>query len=49
MQKLDRDVRGGFWRYTPFPEELKEKLKNRGFVYSELVKRDKNRSMSDGY
>lgn len=49
MQKLDRDVRGVFWRYTPFPEELKEKLKNRGFVYSELVKRDKNRSMSDGY
>ena len=45
----DRDVRGVFWRYTPFPEELKEKLKNRGFVYSELAKRDKNRAMSDGY
>jgi hypothetical protein len=48
-QKLDRDVRGVFWRYTPFPEELKEKLKNRGFVYGELAKRDKNRAMSDGY
>jgi hypothetical protein len=48
-QKLDREVRGILWRYTPFPEPLRESLKNRGFVYSELFKRDINRSMSDGY
>ena len=48
-QKLDREARSVFWRYTPFPDELKDKLKNRGFVYSELAKRDKNRSLSDGY
>ncbi len=48
-QKLEREARSVFWRYTPFPDELKEKLKNRGFVYSELAKRDKNRAMSDGY
>jgi hypothetical protein len=48
-QKLDREVRGIFWRYVPFPQELKDKLKTRGFVYSELAKKDVNRSMSDGY
>lgn len=48
-QKLEREARGVFWRYTPFPDELKEKLKNRGFVYADLAKRDKNRAMSDGY
>ncbi len=48
-QKLDREVRGIFWRYIPFPQEIKDKLKNRGFVYSELYKKDQNRSMSDGY
>jgi len=48
-QKLDRDVRGIFWRYIPFPQEVKDRLKNRGFVYSELYKKDQNRAMSDGY
>jgi len=48
-QKLDKDVRGIFWRNTPFPQELRESLKNRGFVYSELYKKDLNRAMSDGY
>ena len=49
MQKLDREVREIFWRYIPFPQELKNNLKNRGFVYSELNKKDLNRSLSDGY
>jgi len=49
MQKLDKEVRAIFWRLTPFPQELKERLKNRGFVYQELYKRDQNRAMSDGY
>ena len=48
-QKLDREVRDIFWRYIPFPQDVKEKLKNRGFVYTELYKKDKNRAMSDGY
>ena len=49
MQKLDRDVRGIFWRLMPFPQETKEALKNRGFFYSELYKKDQNIAMSDGY
>jgi len=49
IQKLDKDVRGTFWRHMPFTREVKEKLKNRSFVYQELYQRDVNRSMSDGY
>ncbi|AFG36342.1 hypothetical protein [Spirochaeta africana] len=48
-QKLEREVRDILWRYTPFPQEVKDKLKNRGFVYNELCKKDRNRSLSDGY
>ncbi len=48
-QKLDREIRGIFWRYIPFPQDVKEQLKNRGYVYSELYKKDQNRAMSDGY
>jgi hypothetical protein len=49
IQKLDKDVRGTFWRHMPFTQEVKEKLKTRSFVYQELYQRDVNRSMSDGY
>ncbi len=48
-QKLDKDVRGIFWRNIPFPKEIRENLKNRGFVYNELYKKDINRELSDGY
>jgi hypothetical protein len=48
-QKLDKDVRGIFWRNTPFPDDIRETLRNRGFVYNELYKKDQNRAMSDGY
>jgi hypothetical protein len=48
-QKLDKDVRGTFWRYIPFTQTVKEKLKDRNLIYQELYQRDKNRSMSDGY
>ena len=48
-QKLDREVRDIFWRYIPFPQDVKDKLKNRGFVYTELYKKDQNRAISDGY
>ena len=49
MQKLDREVRGIFWRNIPFPQDIKDKLRNRGFVYNELYKKDINIAMSDGY
>lgn len=48
-QKLDREVRGIFWRHIPFPQDVKDKLKNRGYVYSELYKKDQTRAMSVGY
>jgi hypothetical protein len=48
-QKLDREVRGLFWRLMPFPQAIKDNLKNRGFVYSELYKKDTNIARSDGY
>ncbi len=48
-QKLDKEVRGIFWRNLPFTAKIRENLKNRGFVYSELYKKDVNREMSDGY
>jgi hypothetical protein len=48
-QKLDREVRGIFWRNIPFPQAIKDSLKNRGFVYNELYKKDLNIAMSDGY
>jgi hypothetical protein len=49
IQKLDKEVRGIFWRYMPFSQPVKEKLKNRSFIYQELYQRDLNRAMSDGY
>ncbi|HRY80070.1 MAG TPA: hypothetical protein P5117_05640 [Spirochaetia bacterium] len=48
-QKLDKEVRGVFWRYMPFAQEIKDKLKTRSYVYQELYQKDINRSMSDGY
>jgi hypothetical protein len=49
MQKLERDVRSIFWRYIPFPQSIKDQLKNRGYYYAELYKKDQNRAMSRGY
>ncbi|MCL2191180.1 MAG: hypothetical protein FWB79_04260 [Treponema sp.] len=49
IQKLDKTVRGVFWRHMPFSHEVKEKLKTRSYVYQELYQRDQNRAMSDGY
>ena len=48
-QKLDKELRGIFWRYIPFSQPIKEKLKGRSYVYQELYQRDVNRSLSDGY
>jgi hypothetical protein len=49
IQKLEKEVRGTFWRFMPFSREVKEKLKTRSLVYQELYQRDLNRAMSDGY
>ncbi len=49
VQKLEREVRSIFWRDMPFPQELKDSLRKRGFVYNELYKKDLNRAASDGY
>jgi len=49
MQKLDKDIRGIFWRMMPFPQHIRDNLRNRGFVYNELYKKDQNIAKSDGY
>jgi hypothetical protein len=49
IQKLEKEVRGIFWRYMPFSQAIKEKLKTRSYVYQDLYQRDLNRAMSDGY
>lgn len=49
VQRLDKDVRGIFWRNMPFPKPLKEELRKRSLVYDDLCRKDANREMSDGY
>lgn len=49
IQKMEKEVRGIFWRYIPFAQPIKEKLKSRSYVYQDLYQRDVNRSLSDGY
>ena len=49
VQRLEKDVRGIFWRNIPFPKELKEDLRKRSLVYDEFCKKDANLEMSDGY
>ena len=49
IQKLDKEVRGIFWRHIPFSQAIKEKLRGRSYTYQDLYQRDLNRAMSDGY
>lgn len=49
IQKLDKEIRGVFWRLMPFQQPIKDKLRDRSFVYQELYQRDINKSLSDGY
>jgi 5'-deoxynucleotidase YfbR-like HD superfamily hydrolase len=49
IQKVDKEVRKIFWLNIPFPKEIKEILKNRGFHYKELYEKDKIREKSKGY
>jgi hypothetical protein len=46
IQKLDKELRGIFWRYMPFTRPVKEKLKDRNLIYQELYQRDLNRGIS---
>jgi hypothetical protein len=48
-QKLDKEVRGIFWRHIPFSQPIKDKLRGRSYTYQDLYQRDLNRAMSDGY
>jgi hypothetical protein len=49
IQKLDKEVRGIFWRHIPFSQAIKDKLRDRSYTYQDLYQRDLNRAMSDGY
>ncbi len=49
VQRLEKEIRGIFWRHMPFSQDIKEKLRTRSLVYQELYQRDLNRAMSDGY
>lgn len=49
VQRLEKEVRGVFWRHMPFSQEIKESLRKRSMIYQELYQRDLNRAMSDGY
>lgn len=49
IQRLEKEIRAVFWRFIPFSQETKDKLKTRSLVYQELYQRDLNRAMSDGY
>ncbi|GAB1482281.1 hypothetical protein MASR2M78_10960 [Treponema sp.] len=48
IQKLEKEVRGIFWRHIPFTQPIKEKLKGRSYIYQELYQRDVNRSSQTG-
>lgn len=48
-QRLDKEVRGIFWRNMPFPDAKKQELRKRSLVYEDLCQKDSNRAMSDGY
>ena len=49
IQKLDKDVRKIFWFSIPFPTEIQDSLKDRGFHFKQLWENTQRKSMSDGY
>ena len=48
IQKLHKDARYVFWRFVPFPDDLKEELSKKGFYYEELFKKEGVYKMSQG-
>ncbi|WP_306701191.1 hypothetical protein [Borrelia sp. BU AG58] len=49
IQKMEKMVRGVMWRNAPFPKDLKGELARKSFVYKDLLDKDKNIEISDGY
>ncbi|MFW5782865.1 MAG: hypothetical protein ACOCWO_06210 [Candidatus Muiribacteriaceae bacterium] len=49
VQKLEKEVRQIFWFNIPFPQEIKETLKDRGFHFKHLYENDQRKAMSQGY
>ncbi|MDR1785477.1 MAG: hypothetical protein LBR23_03315 [Spirochaetaceae bacterium] len=45
VPRMDKDMRSLFWRYIPFTEQVKERLKTRSAAYNGLFQRDKNRGL----
>jgi hypothetical protein len=43
VQKLDKEIRTIFWIRIPFSQEIKDKLRDRSIVYSNLYKGDATR------
>ncbi|MDR3276154.1 MAG: hypothetical protein LBT11_02910 [Treponema sp.] len=39
IQKLDKEVRAIFWQHLPFPKPLREKLRDRSYVYQDLYQK----------
>lgn len=49
VQKLDKEVRKIFWFNIPFPDKIKDVLKDRGFHYKQLCENDARKAKSTGY
>jgi len=49
MQKLTKEARTIFWNHLPFPEELRDNLKDRGYHYKILWENDQRKKQSRGY
>lgn len=49
IQKLDKDVRKIFWFSIPFPTDIQDSLKDRGFHFKQLWENTQRKAMSDGY
>ncbi len=49
IQKLHKDARYIFWRFVPFPDEMKEQLSMKGYYYDQLWKKEQSFRMSQGY
>lgn len=49
IQKLHKDARYIFWRFVPFPDDMKERLSMKGYYYDQLWKKEQSFRLSQGY
>lgn len=49
MQKLSKDARQLFYNHMPFPDDLKDSLKDRGYHYKVLWENDQRKKGAKGY